>query len=860
MMELREIHKIELSGYNEENSSGKRSILHREDQIKGLLSQIDQENPDLNIKELLCKANISDDQKRSGKKIITYSHAGLGHSPKRMIDLSNDKRESAEENLNKIKNLLNEKILSLRNEGGENVKKAEWLEKINNNISHKFTFVGENDQIALVAWGLEEKEISGEKVIVIDEREPEDEAEPGNKVGGEDEEKPGGQKGHEEPGPKTEGPEKPDDTPDPPESWWRRALKLIKSWWSKALKRIKYWWWRILVLVLLFILLLLLFRGCEGCNSGREYLPPETGVIVPIESKELIVFDEDSLTQIVADRLNIILRGNNKNIAQFAREFKRHYSGNEYEVIYYDDRIYRLQIRVPQEKRSQVKRELPGKMPDFDMLIWHESLFHSNQANDRENSKASWHHKIVGSENAWEITTGAPNVVIAILDDGFDLDHEALRGAVVNPYNVITRNANVVPNPGNYHGNHVAGLAIGNKLETPHFSGLCPSCSFMPVKISDKNGLISSSAIIDGILYATYNGADVINLSIEQVLHPLITELPIGIQMDIIQNNYRDEAEFWQEMFKIAEDHGSTIVTSGGNLDVLIGIDPMKRTNQIISVSAVDHNFKRAGFSNFGSFSTVSAPGIDVLSSSLDGGYTFESGTSMASPIVAGGIGLIKSIDPTLTTEEISELLRRTGKRIDNGSKNIGPIIQLDAALRSLSGIPEQETEDQPSEENAESPPNCALIEMEIMRLQREIDRLKGQCPSFSTPPDTLVIPEDSKDLSFMTGRWKSTTPLHNMETGEPVVLYFTFRPDAKGNLNLYEMDETVCTASLHLELNHGELDIYQNEVAICSPGDGAYSRYEINCINNRDGHANCIAQNIDRAFNRVEFHLIKID
>lgn len=851
-MELKNIFKVELSKLHED-SSERRRIFELEKKIEALLENMDKRYPDLKLKGLLCKTNIEKDD--TGKETITYKHSGLGTSPTRISNLTGQEKDNATRTIGEIKNAFEEEIKRLREKGGDDATtKAGWLQKINDNISEDHAFIGDDQQMALVAWGLEKREIQLEENLIPESVPFPDPPIPKPPVSDPPDPKPPvvDPPISDPPGPEFPDPKPPDTDPPPTKD----------PWWIKVLDFLKKWWWKVLALLLLFLILLLLFRGCEGCNGGIIYLPPESGHIIPIDSDEQITYDQDSLTMIVSDRLNILLRGDNKNIDQFARDFKEKYPGNEYQIIYYDDKTYRLQLRVPEDEREVLKQKMPNQFPDFDLLIWHESLFYSNQKSNTTNSKFQWHHDLIGSSGAWDVTRGKPSVIVAVLDNGFDLGHPALKNNIVKPYNVLTRNSNVRNESSDSHGTHVAGLAIGNQMENNQFSGVCPGCSFMPVKISGYNEYITTTAIIDGILYAIYSGADVINLSIEQAFNPMISLLPIGMQMDIIQNNYRQEAEFWKEIFNIADEHNSTIVMAAGNSDILVGIEPIKRNNQIISVSAVDRELNRADFTNFGSYSTVSAPGVSVLSSLYGGRYGVQDGTSMSAPIVAGGIGLLKSIDPTLTTAEISQLLRRTGKNLNTIPKNLGPLIQLDNAVRSLAGIPDPDPdeEDEIEERNKKVHADCHMIELEIMRLQRQIEELKNQCPSLSFPRDTLIIPEDTDDLSFMIGRWKSTTPLHNSFTGDPVVLYFTFRANETGELNLYEMDDTVCSAPLSLSLQQRELTINQLYEAACSPGEQFYSRYKITCSNQQGGYAYCIAQNLEKRFNRVEFNLIKID
>jgi len=281
---------------------------------------------------------------------------------------------------------------------------------------------------------------------------------------------------------------------------------------------------------------------------------------------------------------------------------------------------------------------------------------------------------------AWEITTGKKDIVIAVIDDGFDLNHEELNKNIVKPYNVLSQNDNIYANKKLPHGTHVAGLAIAKKNNNLGVCGIAPDCSFMPIQIGSLSNpeFFSISSVIDGILYAINNGADVINLSIQSIYgeeEKYISEFMLN---ESLKDMSRDDEFFYQELFEIANDSNITIVFCAGNCEVLVGLDAMKRDSTIITVSAVDKYNKRASFTNYGKQSTISAPGVDIYSCEPGGGFIKERGTSMSSPIIAGVVGLMKSINPELTNTEIIDILRKSGKKLD---PSIGPLVQTDKAL-----------------------------------------------------------------------------------------------------------------------------------------------------------------------------------
>jgi hypothetical protein len=138
----------------------------------------------------------------------------------------------------------------------------------------------------------------------------------------------------------------------------------------------------------------------------------------------------------------------------------------------------------------------------------------------------------------------------------------------------------------------------------------------------------------------------------------------------------------WKKVFSIANRNNTTIIIAAGNENLMAGIEPMHRSQDVIVVAAVskDHNplYDKAHFSNYGSYTDVSAPGVDILSTMGNSKYENMSGTSMAAPIVAGAIALIKSVNRPLSTSQIRTILQETGIEV-NG--NVGKLIQLDKAL-----------------------------------------------------------------------------------------------------------------------------------------------------------------------------------
>lgn len=608
------------------------------------------------------------------------------------------------------------------------------------------------------------------------------------------------------------------------------------SWWKK-------WWWLILLL-LGIILILLLFRNCN--NYSTPLLPENPNIIVPIDSSD-IVYDEDSTQQIASNRLNIAITDSSKQIIDFAKDFKKLYPKKSYQVIYYDSTTKRVQIRVPTEERNAVREKLKEELKDYDLLIWEESIFQSKGIPTDPyfgNNSKSWYLQKINAYSAWDLSKGDKKIKVAIIDEGFDLRHPELSNNIINPKNVALPKQSIKIGPTG-HGTHVAGTAIGAMDNNKGLAGIAPNCEFIPIQVGDPTGRMSNTAVIDAVLYAIQQEADVINMSLGKLMHPRIVLMPEMQQEQMTRFLFKDEEAFWNQLFSITNKKGITVVLAGGNQNVIIGLDPMQRTPYTINVSATDPNNRKASFSNYGKRSTVSAPGVQIYSSIPNANFGPMDGTSMAAPIVTGAVALIKSVNPALTNQEIADLLQNTGVPLGSA---IGPLIQLDAAL----GIVDKKRKRSPKVD-------CPDAQDRIDDLLREIERIKEECDERNLG-DTLKIPKGSNDLGLIEGRWKSTTPIFNIKNGEKLEVFFDFQSNGRGKITLVEPDNTSCSGDLAVRLNNAILDINQITSAICQPPPGSYQPYTFKCEPDRNNCVKCSAQNKINLSNQFTFTLVKVN
>lgn len=463
-------------------------------------------------------------------------------------------------------------------------------------------------------------------------------------------------------------------------------------------------WRSILFMILLAIFLFLLsqFRSCA--DDPVETLPdrPVSEVIPPINDEDII--DEDG-RQVVANRLNVLFDSETgqAEYEEWCRRFHELYPGDEYRILFYDPNTKLMSIEVPAERRAEMIEALPQQIPDIPFLVFDESVMETGDTpNDPvfRNAEHAYYFDMMKVPDAWNITMGSPDVIVAVVDSYFDLQNvEFAETMVIHPYSVANGTDDVSlpsdfnprrPNPVYAHGSMVAGMALGAVGNGRSSAGIAPRCTFMPISLGHRFGCL---AMLQGILYAINKGATVINISAGLAFTEEVMGWPVEQQIAAARTELLAQENVWHYVYDMAQRNYVTLVWAAGNEDVFTALDASKRGDNIIKVSAVDATMRKADFSNFGNFadrniyeSTVSAPGVQIPGI-VPGteGYMLVDGTSFSSPIVAGTVGLMKSVDPTLATPEIINILKSTGLPV-TGDPIIGPIVQTGPAVETVFG------------------------------------------------------------------------------------------------------------------------------------------------------------------------------
>ncbi len=285
-----------------------------------------------------------------------------------------------------------------------------------------------------------------------------------------------------------------------------------------------------------------------------------------------------------------------------------------------------------------------------------------------------WYLQQINAELAWDISTGSNTVNLAIVDNAVSTLHQDLvdqlwvnpgeipgngidddaNGYVddINGYDVADNDNDPNPPAGSgftfSHGTHCAGISAATTDNNLGIASIGYGIDYIAVKCSDNAGAgYWLTYAYEGVEYAIAAGADVISMSFGG-------------------SGY---SQTWQNLFDVANNLGIVCIAAAGNSNTNIVFYPAGY-NHVIAVGASDPNDLKAGFSNYGTWVDIFAPGTDIWSTmaTSPSSYSYMSGTSMACPLVSGLAGLMLSIDPSLSPQDLLDCLQHSAFDMDPGN------------------------------------------------------------------------------------------------------------------------------------------------------------------------------------------------
>jgi subtilisin family serine protease len=328
-----------------------------------------------------------------------------------------------------------------------------------------------------------------------------------------------------------------------------------------------------------------------------------------------------------------------------------------------------------------VELALPPIVPSDPRFDEQWALANSGQRGGKQGADISAMH-------AWLTTTGSDKVVVAVLDSGVDYRHDDLapnmwkRPASVAPYqdaqlgtiddedgfNAIDNESD--PMDENGHGTHCAGIIGAEGGNNIGITGVNWKVRIMPLKFMNAGGFGTTKDAIEAINY-------------------VIDRKKAGVNVRIISASWggTQRSRALEEVIRKAYENDILFVAAAGNSSVNNDRNPHFPSSypNVLSVAALDRNDQLASFSNYGVKSVaIAAPGVDILSTWLGNEYEEKSGTSMATPVVAGVAALIVANNPRVSVDELKKRILASSDPIValNGKVATGGRVNAAKALR----------------------------------------------------------------------------------------------------------------------------------------------------------------------------------
>ena len=273
--------------------------------------------------------------------------------------------------------------------------------------------------------------------------------------------------------------------------------------------------------------------------------------------------------------------------------------------------------------------------------------------------------QLIQAQDAWDLNKGSSTVLIGVVDAGIDTSHVDLKGKYFentsDPINGLdddndgfidnywgwdfrSKTGNVQFTGGVDHGAQMSGVIAPNTDNGIGIAGIGFNCKMLGVKVTNGSAVVYG---YEGIKYAADKGCKVINCSW----------------------NIKAYSKFGEEMVDYATSKGALVIAATGNQGKTDNNYPAQYKN-VLAVTNTDLNDNRVSNSNIGYYADISAPGLNVVSTTPTNGYKRNSGTSYSSALVSGAAALLASYAPSLSPQELKYRLKAGSESLHRNGKN----------------------------------------------------------------------------------------------------------------------------------------------------------------------------------------------
>ena len=289
-------------------------------------------------------------------------------------------------------------------------------------------------------------------------------------------------------------------------------------------------------------------------------------------------------------------------------------------------------ITVDPARRDQIRASL--ERTGLFNFVEPDYFAHIDATPNDPDFSSQWHLQTIQAPSAWNIATGSTAAPIAMIDSGVDTTHPDLAAKLTAGWSFLTGTSDVQDTQG--HGTATAGTAAALTNNGAGVAGVAWQNPIMPLVVVDSTGYASYSDIASAITYAADHGARVVNISIGGT----------------------SASSTMQSAVNYAWNKGTVVFASAGNGGANTLYYPAACQN-VVSVGATDSTDTVASFSNFSNGLSLTAPGVNILTTSNGGGYGYWSGTSFSSPVAAGVAALVLGYAPALSASALVNVLEK---------------------------------------------------------------------------------------------------------------------------------------------------------------------------------------------------------